>query len=459
MPARYSRYIPLLSLLGDFVLLNFLFVAGFCLLIETGRCFDPENMLFYIYLNLVWLVLVISFGAHYVRRNTGKKLILLTYIRIIVFFFFFFLMYFQLTPLEYYPRSYIKYLFPLFFFLLMVWKFGLYYGFLLYRKWGFNFRNVVIVGYSAKTIELARFFMNNKWHGYKFLGFFDETANSEKQILGPWTYLPDYCKKNHVDEIYMALDQVPEGFMSLISDVAATHTAKLRIVPDLGKFSYKSTELIQYGNTPVIKIHRGPLSYWYNSLIKRIFDVVVSLFVIVVILSWMIPVLFIYSLFDGRNGVFFRQQRTRIDGKVFTCLKFRTMHRNKDADIRQVTKNDERITALGRFLRKFSLDELPQFFNVLWGDMSIVGPRPHMLRHTEAYRKLVKEFMVRHTVKPGITGLAQVNGYRGEITNNKDIEDRVKFDVKYIENWSINLDLKIMIITLWLILRGKLLAY
>jgi exopolysaccharide biosynthesis polyprenyl glycosylphosphotransferase len=247
--------------------------------------------------------------------------------------------------------------------------------------------------------------------------------------------------------------------MAMIAEIISGYPVKIRIVPDLGTFSYKSAELITFGSLPVLQIHPGPLSYWYNRIIKRLFDLLISLFITVFILSWMTFLLSLISWISNGDGVFFRQRRTCIDGREFSCIKFRTMKKNAEADLRQATKNDERITPVGKFLRKYSLDELPQFINVLLDDMSVVGPRPHMLAHTAQYRQLISHFMLRHTVKPGITGLAQVNGYRGEIKNLTDLSKRVGQDVQYIETWSFNLDLKIILLTLWALILGQKEAY
>lgn len=459
MPGNYSRYISFISILGDFILLNCIYVAGFCFFQGNRLCFTPSYILFYIYLNLTWLILVFVFGAHKTDRNTSKKSLLFSYINIIVFFFFLFLIYFQLTALSYYPRHYIKYLFPLFFVLLVAWKLSLYYAFYFYRERGFNYRNVIILGYTPVTENLHHYFITNRWHGYRFLGFFDETMDEKRQIVGQWKDLKSYMETTHVDEIYVALHAIPESIMGQITGVISGYPVRIRIIPDLGTFSFKSAELISYGSLPVIHIHPGPLSYWYNQLIKRLFDIFLSLFVATFILSWISLMLFLISRFGTRNGVFFRQRRTCIDGRVFTCIKFRTMKKNEDADLRQATCDDDRITTVGRFLRKYSLDELPQFINVLLGDMSVVGPRPHMVAHTDQYRKMIRQFMLRHTVKPGITGLAQVNGYRGQIKSQSDIENRVAFDVQYIESWTIDLDMKIILQTLWVIIRGQKEAY
>jgi lipopolysaccharide/colanic/teichoic acid biosynthesis glycosyltransferase len=192
---------------------------------------------------------------------------------------------------------------------------------------------------------------------------------------------------------------------------------------------------------------------------KRLFDIVFSLFIIVTFLSWFSGILFILSLFNGREGVFFKQKRTGTDGEIFTCLKYRTMHSNPDADKVQAIKNDKRVMPVGRLLRKTGLDELPQFINVLLGQMSVVGPRPHMLRHTEQYKKMVRKYMMRHTVKPGITGLAQVRGFRGEIRKISELKQRVQLDVSYIENWSFMLDVRIVFLTVVNFFRGQEKAY
>ena len=271
--------------------------------------------------------------------------------------------------------------------------------------------------------------------------------------------LKTFLDNNLVHEVYIEARQLTKASMPSLIELLSAHPLHIRVVPELGNLAFKSTELVHYGHLPVIKMHRGPLSYWYNRLIKRLFDVFFSLLAVLLLLSWMVPLLYVIQWFGSRQGVFFIQERSSLHGKVFRCFKFRSMYNNAHADTHQAVQNDARVTPLGRFLRKFSLDELPQFLNVLAGHMSVVGPRPHMLSHTETYCTIVKRFMVRHTVKPGLTGLAQVNGLRGEIRNLKDIQNRVQFDVKYIENWSFNLDLKIMIITAWLILRGRLMGY
>ncbi len=458
MAQRYSRYIPLISLAGDYLLLNLFFVFGFWKVSDIPA-FSAKHVLFYLYLNVIWLALVSLFGAFSISRNTRKKAIMITYLQIIIFFFFLFLMFFQVYSLVYYPRSMIKYLFPVFFTFLMIWKFSLYYLFMYYRKWGFNYRTVIIIGQTPKSKQLFNYFKSDIWNGYRCLGFVCDSNDKSKYNLGNWDELSMIIQNNSVDEVYLAYEGIPKEKMSIISEVLSNYALKICIVPDLSNFTYKSAGLTNYGNIPVIEIHTGPLSYWYNKLLKRSFDLILATLVIVGVLSWLTPILFIASFLGYHESVFFRQKRTSFEGRVFLIIKYRSMKVNESADVKNATQHDNRVTLIGKFLRKNSIDELPQFFNVFMGQMSVVGPRPHMLKHTEEYRKIVKHFMLRHTVKPGITGLAQINGYRGEIKKHADIRRRVELDVQYIENWSLAFDLKIVLLTFWVLLKGQKEAY
>jgi putative colanic acid biosynthesis UDP-glucose lipid carrier transferase len=196
-----------------------------------------------------------------------------------------------------------------------------------------------------------------------------------------------------------------------------------------------------------------PLEIPLYRIIKKVFDFCFSLFVIVFVFSWLFPIVMILIKVNSRGPVFFVQERSGRDNNSFPCFKFRTMYVNKDADTVQATQNDARITKVGAFLRRTSMDELPQFFNVLLGNMSVVGPRPHMLSHTEQYSELINNFLVRHYAKPGITGWAQVNGFRGETKELADMEGRVEHDIWYIENWSLLLDIKIIWNTFFKVLQ------
>ena len=210
---------------------------------------------------------------------------------------------------------------------------------------------------------------------------------------------------------------------------------------------------------PVLKPKLLPFEKVETHIVKRIFDVLFSLVMCFTILWWLLPIVFILVKLDSKGPLFFIQKRDGINGEQFYCYKIRSMKVNLEADEKQATKNDERITKLGSFLRRTSLDELPQFFNVLKGDMSVVGPRPHINVQTEKYIKEIDNYLIRNSVKPGITGLAQISGFRGEVIKKADIKNRVKFDIFYIENWSFFLDLKIIFQTILQVFKNQEKAY
>jgi putative colanic acid biosynthesis UDP-glucose lipid carrier transferase len=234
---------------------------------------------------------------------------------------------------------------------------------------------------------------------------------------------------------------------------------RFRIIPDLNQFIRKPVHIDYLNDMPVLSLRKEPLDDVGNRIKKRLYDIAVSTLIIVLILSWLIPIISLLIWLESRGPVFFIQQRSGKNGKVFNCIKFRSMKVNRDAHEKQAVKDDNRITRMGKFMRKTNIDELPQFFNVLTSDMSIVGPRPHMLKHTDDYSKLIKQYMIRHFLKPGITGWAQINGYRGETKTVKDMNDRVQYDLWYLENWSLWLDTRIILMTAFNMAKGEKNAY
>jgi len=457
---KYSKYIPFISAIGDLLILNFLFNFLFCYLRGFDQyCFSTISISFFLFINLTWIISALIFKAYRLDYTLYKKEILFIYIKTIIIFFFLFLLFFQVTSYGYYSRDNIKLLFPAFFTLVVSWRFFLYYIFFFYRKYGFNYRNVIIIGYNDRATDLKDYFNNNLWAGYRFNGFFTYQKSDKKNIVGTYGDLESFVMDNNIDEIYIMTNEIHKSIYSIISSVTSKNAVKIRLVPDLSYFSYMSLKLVDYDMVSVMKIQQGPLNFWLNRLIKRFFDIVVSIVVIVLILSWLIPLLSIIDLFSQKEGVFFVQPRSGLNNKTFGLLKFRTMKKNSDAHTKQAAQDDNRITKLGEILRKTSIDELPQFFNVILGKMSVIGPRPHMLKHTEEYKTLVNKFMIRHAVKPGITGYAQVRGHRGEIKKTKDMKERVKLDIFYIENWTLSLDFKIVFLTIGNLLKGDKKAY
>ena len=325
-----------------------------------------------------------------------------------------------------------------------------------YRKLGYNYKNVVIVGSGNISSRIHQFF-SKKEHGYKLLAIFN--GNIDRKNFNDKFYsineLENFCKNNSVEEIYYSLpvnDEVTLRKMMLFCD---DKMIRLRIVPDFTAFKQRKIKIDFLGDTPVFTLREEPLQYELNRIIKRIFDVIFSLIVIVFIMTWLVPIIGVLIKFSSKGPIFFKQTRSGLDNKEFTCIKFRSMTVNEMSDLKQATKNDPRTTVIGRFLRKTSLDEMPQFFNVLMGDMSVVGPRPHMLKHTKDYANIIDGYMVRQLVLPGITGSAQVNGFRGETKSVEDMENRVKYDVWYLENWTLLLDIKIIFLTIINLIKGS----
>ncbi len=334
-------------------------------------------------------------------------------------------------------------------------KLGVFYLLKKYRTaLGGNYRRVVILGVNSKTLQLEQFFKQNKAYGYLVDEKFD--------IKHPGTSLETsfaYIIENNIDEIYCSIAEFSNDEIREISDFTDNNLKILKFIPDNKEIFTKKLEYQYLGITPVLSLRNIPIDTAINQFIKRAFDIVMSIIVMIGLLSWLTPIMAILIKLDSKGPVFFKQKRNGLDYREFYCYKFRSMTPNETADLHQVSRNDERITRVGRFIRKTSMDELPQFINVLKGDMSVVGPRPHMVSHTHMYAERIDKFMVRHFIKPGITGLAQVSGYRGEVESDNDIINRVKFDIFYVENWSLLLDIKIIVITVVKALTGDEKAY
>ncbi len=320
---------------------------------------------------------------------------------------------------------------------------------------GGNFRRVVIIGEEKNTSHLIDFFNENPNYGYKLVTSFDLKTAKKQQIQECF----DFVLANNIDEIYGALSDLSNTDVNAIIDFTDNNLKTLKFLPDEKEVTSRNLKLDYYGYIPIVSLRNIPLDITANQIMKRTFDILFSTLVIVGFLSWLTPILAILIKLESKGPVFFKQRRNGLNYHEFDCYKFRSMTLNDIADLEQVSKNDPRITKIGRFIRKTSIDELPQFFNVFLGDMSVVGPRPHMVSHTEMYAKRIDKFMVRHFIKPGITGLAQTNGYRGEVEIESDIINRVKYDIFYLENWSLLLDIKIVFLTVINTIRGEDKAY
>jgi putative colanic acid biosynthesis UDP-glucose lipid carrier transferase len=306
--------------------------------------------------------------------------------------------------------------------------------------------------------KLARYFEKEEIT-YSLIGFAENDENinelSNYPIVSDIKHTVEVSKNLNVNEIFITIS--PEQNNSLYDLIyeAESECIRVIVVPDLSHFIQKPVHVQYFDDIPILLLRTEPLEDVSNRFIKRIFDVAISLFAIIFILSWLIPLVGLLIYIESPGPIFFKQLRTGRNKKQFVCIKFRSMRSNNEAHLKQATKNDKRITRIGRLLRKTNIDEFPQFYNVLKGDMSLVGPRPHMLKHTQDYSQIVNQFMIRQFLKPGITGWAQVNGHRGEIRSKEQLEKRLEHDIWYLENWNFLLDIKIIFRTVFNAMRGE----
>ncbi|MEQ8323708.1 MAG: exopolysaccharide biosynthesis polyprenyl glycosylphosphotransferase [Vicingaceae bacterium] len=437
MAARYSQYIKLTHFVGDLFILNLTNVAANYFKFKDVNVFESPKHFFIILINLVWLALVIFIRPYQISRVTQVIRVVRTQSYLIGLHFLFISSFYFFANKIGYSKEYILafYVFLLVFsvlsksvFVILIRRF---------RRKGFNYKKIVIVGFGKLSSELGMFINDHPEYGYKLLGYFGDKENGV-ELLGNYNDVEPYALKEDIDEIYCCVPVTDNTITGRLVDFGEENLITVKLLTDFREFSFKRMELERYGDFPVINLTSSPLDDGVNKLVKRAFDLAISLFVLVFILSWLTPILALLIKLDSKGKVFFRQERTGIRNTAFICYKFRTM-----------TNGTEplRATRIGLVLRNLGLDELPQFYNVLIGDMSVVGPRPHMLAHTEEFRTQTDKFMARHAIKPGITGLAQTKGYRGEIKSTKFMQNRVALDRFYIENWSLFLDIKIMLMT------------
>ena len=327
-----------------------------------------------------------------------------------------------------------------------------------YRNLGKNFRKVVVIGVDDSSKKIISLFNQNKTLGYKYLGYFTNKVNTDK--LGTIEDSFQFILDNTVDEIYCSLKELNTSTITKIRSFSNSNNIILKLIPDSNKLYSKNQNIEFYDDTLVVlNVKKLPFEFSENYIIKRTFDIIFSIIVCLFILTWLVPILWILVKIESKGPLIFSQKREGLDGRKFVCYKFRSMKLNTLSDKVHAVENDIRVTRIGSFIRKTSIDELPQFLNVIKGDMSVVGPRPHLPSLSSEYQKDVDDYFKRHAVKPGITGLAQVSGYRGEIKKRSDIKNRVRLDIFYIENWSFLLDVKIILMTVFNVFKGEENAY
>lgn len=410
--------------------------------------------------NIPWVVLVyiIGFSFSYVlfpsliqlrlikyediiRRATSTCFMMLLFVSLIIF---------VSKPFADFPRTFLFYSMLAYFIFMLTERIILRKILMRFRANKGNLKNVILVGNEQTVYQLFEI-LKTPIYGYNIVGFFydGECTNQEmaaKRLGGTGDIYGWLTVHSNINEIYGYFPKEQHDTINMMSKFCDNHLIRFYYIPAINVFKGNMVITFMEG-IPVIARREEPLRKDSNKLAKRIFDIIFSSFVLLLIFPWIFIFVSVMIKIQSPGPIFFLQERTGLDGKIFKCIKFRSMKVNNDADEIQATKNDPRKFPFGDFMRKTNIDELPQFINVFLGDMSVVGPRPHMLKHTAEYSKLINHFMVRHFAKPGITGLAQVSGFRGETRYIDQMEGRVKKDIEYIENWTFLLDLKIIVKT------------
>jgi Undecaprenyl-phosphate glucose phosphotransferase len=457
MNTRFLRVIQV-SVFGlDMITLNMTVMLAWMFIPPLKDVSSIQFAFFWMFLNVSWLI-VSAAGAIYMDSSISSYEV---FSRRTMHAYFYWVacvsVYLLFARDLELPRSYIALIFAAQILVLLLNRF-LYLTVQTYlRKHEILRRKVLIVGYNEMAKKLASCLEADGQH-IQVVGFCEEEKNVRElsiyPIMSPIDSAIEVSQRMGVDEIYSTILPEQHASVSRMMQTADKNCIRFRLVPDLSPYLQRNFHVQFINDIPVFSKLREPLDTANNIIKKRVFDILVSSFVCLFIFPWLIPLVALLIWIESPGPVFFRQLRTGRNNKPFWCIKFRSMKINREADMAQAVRNDKRLTRIGAILRKTSIDELPQFINVLKGEMSVVGPRPHMLKHTNDYSMLIDEYMVRHYAKPGITGWAQVNGYRGETRTLAQMQGRVRHDLWYIENWSLWLDVRIIFLTIYSIVRG-----
>ena len=458
----YSRYFWFIHFIGDIFLINIAFVLIYIFKFGTIDFTDNYRFLIVIY-NSVWILTAFMLQLYQLKQLKRLDRILFNLFKAFAFNILILSAILFSLKASVFSREHLLYTYLMVFGLIIFWRYLAVQLIKLYRRSGFNYSRVVIIGGGEVAKQLNNYFNSDDVLGVKFMGVFSDTNISfetrAEVVTQKLDFLEDFVLSNNIDEIFYTMPLTNTKKIKSLVDFCDKHMIRFKIVPDFRGFLFKRVNIDFFDDVPIITLREEPLTDFVNRFLKRTFDLIFSLFVIICVLSWIFPIIAILIKLSSKGPVLFKQERSGVNNETFLCYKFRSMSISTDADSKQAIKGDARVTKLGVFLRKSSLDEFPQFFNVLMGDMSIVGPRPHMLVHTKQYSDLINKYMVRQLVKPGITGVAQVRGYRGATKELEDMEGRVRFDVWYIENWSLSLDINIIFQTVWNVFKGDENAY
>lgn len=457
----------LLRIFLDLVIIVFSFLVAKCFSLECVDITIAYNeFLLLIGILFTWFISANNIKLYDEFRSRDFSFeIILTLRNIFILAIFTIVFLFFIRDLRF-QRIFLFYFIGVLLILLIFEKFSLRKIFDFLRKKGRNLRSVLIIGAGEVGQQFHKIIEDSPHFGYQVLGFLDdnENVNLNGLYIGKIDELPKILEQHRVDNVIVALPNYATERLEEVITTCEQHTTRVRIIPDYFKFISSKYNFTSFGPFPIISVRSDKIDQIQWRIAKRTFDIIFSLLVIILIFPWLFPIIIIAIKTTSQGKVFFIQDRWGRNNKKFRIYKFRTMiAESKDVDdngnYQQAKLDDPRITKVGKFLRKANIDELPQFFNVLKGDMSVVGPRPHPIPLNLESKDNIRYYMLRHLVKPGITGWAQVNGSRGETKTIEDMQKRVNLDLWYIDNWSIWLDFQIVFLTLWRMITGDEKAY
>lgn len=458
MKKRFYTYFPSLFILGEIIVITIIYLLA--AIVAEGKVeFEKFDIYAFITYLSVWPIISLLNKDYKIGRAVSYYTTLKRAFGSVFIFISLISLFWLFSGTEALNRHFLVTLIILLFLWVTIYRVSVHLVLDKYRTFGGNVRYAAIIGYDKLGFNLLKVLKKKTHYGIRCEGIFGENnkLNEHYPNLGGYN---DFLKSDfaHLDFIYVS-EKVPKDILNRIIAQADLKLKKVKLLPEIKTDVLKNFVLRRFDSVPIIDINKIPLDLVANKIVKRAFDFVFSLIVLVLIMSWMYPLFAIIIKLESKGPVLFRQWRHGEGGDKFLCYKFRTMVINKEADNMWASKNDPRVTGFGAFLRKTSLDEFPQFVNVLVGSMSIVGPRPHPISLNESYQGIVEKFAKRHASKPGVTGLAQAMGYRGEIKEFYHMNSRVKLDRFYLQNWSFILDLKIIVLTVFSVLRGTGNAY
>jgi putative colanic acid biosynthesis UDP-glucose lipid carrier transferase len=454
-----KKSISVVGALVDFILINAAFIIAIQLSNPTELNIEKSYpYLLNVIINFVWLFYTSSSGYYKeflirpfpIQLYNIIKLVIVITITCILFLF--------IITQHIYARYFIFLLFLIMVTALTIRTIIFKGALRTVRNQGKSIRNLLIIGANEIGERFRDVITKNPEYGHRFVGFVDNTPG--KYVIGSLSELDRLLIQENVEDVVIALHNNSHENLDELISICNRNAVKIHVIPDFFKFLSNRFQLSTVSNLPVITIRDEPLNEALRRFVKRVFDLLFSFLIMVFILSWFIPIVSVIIKLDSSGSVFFIQERFGMRRKPFKCIKFRTLYINRknQTEFEPIVKEDPRVTHIGKFLRKTNLDELPQFINVFVGDMSVVGPRPHPIGVERVYEKVFEEIKMRYNVRPGITGWAQINGLRGEVSNEtenkKRILEKMKYDLWYIENWSIKLDVEIILLTIWHMIRG-----